>query len=255
VSPSASAEAWKAIAHDPTLIASTNSVGSVVYMATDQGTVGFKVAAQIPSTNTSAYSSVLPGLIASTGALQRLGKSAPGAMLLLTAAPGVSPSTLSRDLQRATLSAGVDVNTTKALLDHDAAVSSSFGDFIILLMRIGLLVGITSLGAVALRAVFERRRSIGMLRAIGYQPAQVLVGLLAETIVLATAGLVVGLMVAFVLGNAWITKLANGAQFQPDFGSAAITVAIIYAAVLLVTLLPALRASRLRPAEALRVTG
>ena len=255
VSPSASAEAWRAIAHDPTLIASTNSVGSVVYMATDQGTVGFKVAAQIPSTNTSAYSSVLPGLIASTGALQRLGKSAPGAMLLLTAAPGVSPSTLSRDLQRATLSAGVDVNTTKALLDHDAAVSSSFGDFIILLMRIGLLVGITSLGAVALRAVFERRRSIGMLRAIGYQPAQVLVGLLAETIVLATSGLVVGLMVAFVLGNAWITKLANGAQFQPDFGSAAITVAIIYAAVLLVTLLPALRASRLRPAEALRVTG
>jgi putative ABC transport system permease protein len=227
----------------------------MIYMATDQGTVGFRVAAQIPSTNTSAYSSVLPGLIASSGALQRLGKSAPGAMLLLTVAPGVSPNTLSRDLQRATLSAGVDVSTTKGLLDHDAAVSSSFGDFIILLMRIGLLVGITSLGAVALRAVFERRRSIGMLRAIGYQPGQVLLGLLAETMVLATAGLVVGLMVAFVLGDAWITKLANGTQFQPDFGSVAITVAIVYAAVLLVTLLPALRASRLRPAEALRVTG
>jgi putative ABC transport system permease protein len=255
VSPSATAEAWRAIAQDPTLIASTNSVGSVISMATDQGTVSFKVAAQIPSTNTSAYSSVLPGLIASSGALQRLGKSAPGAMLLLTAAPGVSPSTLSRDLQRATLSAGVDVSTTKALLDHDAAVSSSFGDFIILLMRIGLLVGITSLGAVALRAVFERRRSIGMLRAIGYQPGQVLFGLLAETTVLATAGLVVGLMVAFVLGDAWITKLANGAQFQPDFWSVAITVAAVYAAVLLVTLLPAFRASRLRPAEALRVTG
>lgn len=255
VSPSASAAAWKAIAHDPTLVASTVSVGSVIYMATDQGTVSFRVAAQIPSTNTGAYSSVLPGLIASSGALQRLGKSAPGAMLLLTAAPGVSPSTLSRDLQRATLSSGVDVSTTKALLDHDAAVSSSFGDFIILLMRIGLLVGITSLGAVALRAVFERRRSIGMLRAIGYQPAQVLIGLLAETTALATAGLAVGLMVAFVLGDAWITKLANGAQFQPDFGSLAVTVALVYGAVLLVTLLPALQASRLRPAEALRVTG
>jgi len=255
VSPSATAAAWKAIARDPMLVASTVSVGSMIYMATDMGTVSFKVAAQIPSTNTGAYSSVLPGLIASSAALQRLGKSAPGAMLLLTAAPGVSPNTLSRDLQRATLSAGVDVSTTKALLDHDAAVSSNFGDFIILLMRIGLLVGVTSLGAVALRAVFERRRSIGMLRAIGYQPAQVLVGLLAETMVLATAGLVVGLVVAFVLGDAWITKLANGAQFQPDFGSAAITVAIVYAAVLLVTLLPALRASRLRPAEALRVTG
>lgn len=255
VSPSASAASWKAIAHDPTLVASTVSVGSVIYMATDQGTVSFKVAAQVPSTNTSAYSSVLPGLIASSGALQRLGKSAPGAMLLLTAAPGVSPETLSRDLQRATLSAGVDVSTTKALLDHDAAVSRSFGDFIILLMRIGLLVGITSLGAVALRAVVERRRSIGMLRAIGYQPAQVLVGLLAETAALATAGLAVGLGVAYVLGGAWITRLANGAQFQPDIGSAALTTALVYAAVLLVTLLPALRASQLRPAEALRATG
>ena len=255
ISPSATAAEWKAIARDPTLVASTVSVGSVISMRTDQGEVSFTVKARIPSTNTGAYSSVLPGLIASTGALQRLGKSAPGAMLLLAAAPGVSPDTLSRDLQRATLSAGVDVSTTKALLDHDAAVSGSFGDFIILLMRIGLLVGITSLGAVALRAVLERRRSIGMLRAIGYQPAQVLVGLLAETAALATAGIAVGLMVAFVLGDAWITKLANGAQFQPDFGSLAVTVALVYGAVLLVTLLPALQASRLRPAEALRVTG
>jgi putative ABC transport system permease protein len=255
VSPSATAAAWKAIARDPTLVASTVSIGSVIYMATDQGTVSFKVAAQIPSTNTSAYSSVLPGLIASSGALQRLGKSAPGAMLLLTAAQGVSPNTLSRDLQRATLSAGVDVSTTKALLDHDAAVSSSFGDFIILLMRIGLLVGITSLGAVALRAVVERRRSIGMLRAIGYQPTQVLVGLLAETAALATAGLAVGLGVAYVLGGAWITRLANGAQFHPDLGSAALTIGLVYAAVLLVTLLPAMRASQLRPAEALRAMG
>jgi ABC-type antimicrobial peptide transport system permease subunit len=79
--------------------------------------------------------------------------------------------------------------------------------------------------------------------------------LLAETAALATAGLAVGLMVAFVLGDAWITKLANGAQFQPDFGSLAITVVLVYGAVLLVTLLPALQASRLRPAEALRVTG
>jgi putative ABC transport system permease protein len=255
VSSTATAAAWKAIAHDPTLVASTVSVGSVIYMATDHGTVSFKVAASIPSTNTSAYNSIVPGLIASRGALDVLGKSAPGAMLLLTPAPGVSASTLSRDLQRATLSAGVDVSTTKALLDQDAAASSSFGDFIILLMRIGLLVGISSLGAVALRAVVERRRSIGMLRAIGYQPVQVLAGLLAETAALATAGLAVGLVVAIVLGGTVITQVANAAQFQPDFGSVAITVAIVYAAVLLVTLLPALRASRLRPAEALRVTG
>ncbi|HXM72905.1 MAG TPA: FtsX-like permease family protein [Candidatus Dormibacteraeota bacterium] len=255
VSPTATAAEWMKIAHDPTQVASTNSTGSVISMKTDHGTVSFTVAATIPSTNTAAYNSVVPGLIASRAALDMLGGSAPGAMLLLNPAPGVSASTLSRDLQRATLSAGVDVSTTKALLDHDSAISSSFGDFIILLMRIGLTVGIASLGAVALRAVIERRRSIGMLRAVGYQPVQVLAGLLAETAALATAGLAVGLTVAFLMGGTVVSLLASDAQYRPDYGSAALTIALVYVAVLLVTLLPALQASRLRPAEALRATG
>jgi putative ABC transport system permease protein len=255
VSPTATAASWNAIAHNPNLVASTVSVGSVIYMATERGTVSFKVAAQIPSTNTSAYSSIVPGLIASLPALDLLGKSAPGAMLLLTAAPGTSAGTLARDLQRATLSAGADVSTTKSLLDQDAAASSSFSDFVILLMRIGLLVGITSLGAVALRAVIERRRSIGMLRAIGYQPGQVLAGVLTEMVALATSGLAVGVAVAYLLGSPFVTDQVRGATLRVDFGSSALTIAVVYAAVLLVTFLPALRASRLRPAEALRVTG
>jgi putative ABC transport system permease protein len=255
VSATATAASWNAIAHNPNLVASTVSVGSVIYMATDRGTVSFKVAAQIPSTNTSAYSSIVPGLIASRPALDLLGKSAPGAMLLLTAAPGTSAGTLARDLQRAMLSAGADVSTTKSLLDQDAAASSSFSDFIILLMRIGLLVGITSLGAVALRAVVERRRSIGMLRAIGYQPGQVLAGVLTEMVALATSGLAVGVAVAYLLGSPFVTDQVRGATLRVDFGSSALTIAVVYAAVLLVTFLPALRASRLRPAEALRVTG
>jgi putative ABC transport system permease protein len=121
-------------------------------------------------------------------------------------------------------------------------------------MRIGLLVGISSLGAVALRAVIERRRSIGLLRAIGYQPGQVLAGMLAETAVVATAGLVVGLTVGYALTYAIeLTPPVTVAYFSPDLGSLALTIALVYAAVLLATLLPALRAARLRPAEALRV--
>jgi ABC-type lipoprotein release transport system permease subunit len=49
--------------------------------------------------------------------------------------------------------------------------------------------------------------------------------------------------------------LASGAAFSPDIDSLGLTIGLVYAAVLLVTLLPALRAARLRPAEALRVTG
>jgi putative ABC transport system permease protein len=249
---------WSAIAHDPSLVASTEPVGSVIYLGTANGVVTFHVAAQIPPTNTNGINSsiIVPGIIASRESLDELAASAPGAMLLLTTAPGTSAGTLARDLQRALLSTGADVSTTKALVDEEN-VASAAGPvgFLILLMRVGLLVGIASLGAVALRAVVERRRSIGMLRAIGYQPAQVLIGMLVETAAVATAGLAVGLAVAYALGATLIVAISGGQKFDPDLGSIGLTIGLVYAAVLLVTLLPALRAARLRPAEALRVMG
>ena len=170
---------------------------------------------------TTSLSSVVPGLIASRQALAELGNSAPGAMLLLTAAPGTSPEALARDLQRATLSLGVDVSTTKSLVDQDNATGGGAADFITWLLRIGLTVGVLSLGAVALRAVIERRRPIGVLRAMGYQPAQVLAGMLTETAVLATAGMAVGLAVAYALGGTFIASFVNRSRFSPDVGSLA----------------------------------
>jgi len=247
---------WAAIAGDPGAVASTDAVGSVVYLGTVRGTVKFHVAVQITNTNGNGTSIIVPGLIASSQSLDELVTSAPGAMLLLTAAPGTSAAKLARDLQRAVVPTGADVSTTQALLDQDAATSAQGPvSFIVLLMQVGLLVGIASLGAVALRAVVERRRSIGMLRAIGYQPVQVLVGMLVETAAVATAGLAVGIAVAIALGGSLITALVGGQQFSPDLGNIGLTIALVYAAVLLVTLLPAFQAARLRPAEALRVLG
>jgi len=243
-----------AISREPNLVASVEPVGSVVSLATNHGTLSFRVVAQLRPTSGTGLNSIVPGLIASRATLDLLSSSTPGAMLLLSAAPGQDAASLARDLQRATLSEGADVTTTRALLAEDIRNSSGILTFVLLLMRIGLLVGVSSLGAVALRAVLERRRSIGMLRAIGYQPPQVVAGLLAETAVVATAGLAVGISVAYALGSTF-NKALVGAEFKPDLGGTALTVGLVYVAVLLVTFLPALQAARLRPAEALRVTG
>lgn len=244
---------WARIARDPSLIAAPAPVGSKVLLATDRGTTTFTVIATIPSTGGSGTSLVVPGAIASKQALNQLNASAAGAMMLLKAAPGISPDELSRNLQQALLDSGVIVTTTKSLMDQDFAAGVGQVDFLILLLRVGLLVGVSSLGAVALRAVIERRRSIGMLRAIGYQPRQILVGMLIETAVVATAGMAVGLIIGYALGGPTIEALSADASFNPDPFGLAVTVGLVYAAVLLVTFLPALQASRLRPAEALRV--
>jgi putative ABC transport system permease protein len=118
-----------------------------------------------------------------------------------------------------------------------------------------LLVGVFSLGTIALRAVVERRRAIGVLRAIGYRPGQVLLGIILETVLTATAGVAVGIGAAYGIGSSAIVGGAIKISFVPDAWTLWSAIGLVYAAVLLVTVLPAIRAARLRPAEALRATG
>jgi putative ABC transport system permease protein len=249
------AAAWAAINRDPGLVASSLGVGSIGYLETGQGPpVQFTVVAQLPAPSGTSPG-LLPGLIGSQTALASLAASPPSATLLLKAAPGIAAQALSRDLQQALLSQGADASTALQLMQAQYDAGLGLNSFFIAMMRIGLVVGILGLGAVALRAVIERRRAIGVLRAVGYLRLQVLAGMLIETALIATAGLVVGLAVALGLGGPLVTSLSPKSQFILDYGDLLLTVGLVYAAVVLVTVLPALRAARLRPAEALRGVG
>jgi putative ABC transport system permease protein len=248
------AAAWAAIGRDPGSVASSLNVGSRAELATGQGTVRFKVVAQLPSAGGSSPG-LLPGLVGSQKALASLGGSPPGAILLVKAAKGIPPSAFSRDLQRALLAQGADATTTLSLMQAQYDANLGLNDFFVAMMRVGLLVGILGLGAVALRAVIERRRSIGVLRAVGFFRLQILAGMMIETALIATAGLVVGIAVALGLGGPLLAALSPKSQFSLDYSNILLTVGFVYAAVLVVTFLPALRAARLRPAEALRGVG
>jgi putative ABC transport system permease protein len=216
--------------------------------------VKFDVVAQLPSSGGSSPG-LLPGLVGSQKALASLAGSPPGATLLVKAATGVPPSALGRDLQRALLPQGADATTTLSLMQAQYDANLGLNDFFVAMMRVGLLVGILGLGAVALRAVIERRRSIGVLRAVGFFRLQILAGMMIETALIATVGLVVGIAVALGLGGPLLAALSPKSQFSIDYSNILLTVGFVYAAVLVVTFLPALRAARLRPAEALRGMG
>ena len=77
---------------------------------------------------------------------------------------------------------------------------------------LGLLLGTIGLGAVLARNVLERRREIGLLRAIGYSPADVRGMVLSEGMILVTSGLVLGAGCAIV---AIIPALRDRAQSLP----------------------------------------
>ena len=114
-----------------------------------------------------------------------------------------------------------------------------------------LLVLVTSLGIVGLTSfsVTERTRQIGTRRALGARKADIVQHFLLENWVVTTFGLVLGV------------GLAYGAQHGPHAGAAATKlgwpmvasgVALLWAAGILATLAPALRASRISPAIATR---
>ena len=247
------AEAWQGIANDPTLVAAPYLLGTHISLATAKGTLELTVVAIQGGIGSGG--NVLDGVMASQRVFDWLGASPAGVVLLLKAAPGVTPKALADQVQQATLAGGGDATTTRQILDDAYAAGRGFLDLLLALMRVGLLVGVFSLGTIALRAVVERRRAIGVLRAIGFAPQQVLLGIVLETVLTATAGVAVGVGCAYAIGSATLVGGNITAAFVPDPGTLWTAIGLVYAAVLVVTVLPAIRAAGLRPAEALRTVA
>ena len=123
-------------------------------------------------------------------------------------------------------------------------------------LALGLLVGIAALGVISTRTVVERRQQVGMLRAIGWQPYMIALSFLLESSFIALTGIAVGASVGVLLGDALVLgsydNLSGGRPFPIPWGQIGVTVLIAYVFSLLTTILPALQASRIYPADALR---
>ena len=65
-------------------------------------------------------------------------------------------------------------------------------------LALGLIIGIAGLGVVMVRAVRERRRQIGMLRAMGFQSRVVRQAFLVEAGFIAVQGIALGVILALV---------------------------------------------------------
>jgi putative ABC transport system permease protein len=122
-------------------------------------------------------------------------------------------------------------------------------------MGVGLLAGIAALGTLATRAVVERRRQIGVLRALGFSSRTIGGGLLIESAVVCLLGAALGVGVGlFVAANtvAFLSRLNPELRFAIPWDQIGGVVLVALIAALLMTVVPARAASRLSPAEALR---
>jgi putative ABC transport system permease protein len=192
------------------------------------------------------------GIFAGSEAFTQLRTDEVRETLLLDLASGVDAASFARELESALFTTGVDATTTAEVLELLTIANRNFFASSELLMRLGLVVGILTLGILALRAVVERRRAIGVARAIGLRRRQILAGMLTEALVAVTIGAVVGLIAGVSLARNLLTQVYPSLPLGVDTGFLVGVLVLAYGAVLVVTVVPAWRASRLRPVEAIR---
>jgi len=107
---------------------------------------------------------------------------------------------------------GLDVSDTHQRWAAYHQVENTYLATFQALGSLGLLLGTVGLGAVLARNVLERRREIGLLRAVGYSPADVRGMVLSEGMALVTGGLLIGTGCAVV---AILPALRDRAQSLP----------------------------------------
>ncbi|MDQ2942977.1 MAG: FtsX-like permease family protein [Candidatus Dormibacteraeota bacterium] len=195
----------------------------------------------------------LPGIAGSSGFIAPFSAAPQGTTQLLKLNPGVDPAAFAFDVRRSLFPFGVEAVTTRELMDAAAAPLRNFAAEAQVLITAGLLVGVLSLGILAMRAVVERRRSIGVLRAVGFQSRHLMVAVVGEALLTAAGGIVVGLFIGLTLGSLFVREYYPAAQISFDFAQLAVVVALVLTTAAAVTVIPALAVARISPAEALRM--
>ncbi|MEU0112438.1 FtsX-like permease family protein [Streptomyces bobili] len=207
---------------------------------------------------TGASSTVYPVVMGETGIRDLFGTQAQNAAALVSTQPGVSPDTLATQLQGEHLSASLVATPIASDVRRQFDSSTAFFRLMQGFLALGLLVGVTGLGVVMVRAVRERRRTIGILRALGFRARTVQWSFLWESAFIAVEGIVLGSLLGVL--TTWLMH-RNSAAFEGleggfpiEWTSISVLAAATFAASLLATVGPARRAAAIRPALAVRIT-
>jgi putative ABC transport system permease protein len=198
-----------------------------------------------------------PVVMAADGLREHFGPAARTTAALLRTAPGVSDETLAADLQGEFLPQGLVTTRIRHLVEVGYAANRSFFQLMQGFLALGLVVGVAGLGVVMVRAVRERRRTVGVLRALGFPARVVRRAFLIESSFVALEGILLGtalsIVTAYLLFRNDDELQAAGGGFLVPWLAIAVLVGATAAASLAATAWPARKAARIRPAVAFRI--
>lgn len=200
---------------------------------------------------------VLSGVIVGPATAAALGISAQR-VFLLALSPGVAATQAVRATQSAFFPYGLVVVDIQGAVASSIATTEGEIGLLQIFVALGLIVGIAGMGILALRAVVERRREIGMLRANGFTEGMLVRSFLLEYSFVALLGLGIGTSLGLLL----VWNLTHGpagvassiTTFAMPWSNLAVIVAAAYGLSMLAVAGPTRLAARLPPAQAVRPT-
>lgn len=144
----------------------------------------------------------------------------------------------------------VDVSQPSDVLTARAAAAGAFDSLFLGLGVVALIVGAVGVANIMIISVLERRSEIGLRRALGATKAQIRTQFLAESILLAAIGGVVGVLAGIAATAVYAGSKGWAVVIPAEAWSGGIASALLIGA--FAGLLPAVRASRMPPTVALR---
>jgi putative ABC transport system permease protein len=144
---------------------------------------------------------------------------------------------------------GVTVSQPSSALTAQADAAGAFNTLFLGLGVVALLVGAVGVANIMIISVLERRQEIGLRRALGATKGQIRIQFLAEAILLALAGGVVGVILGVAATAIYAHAKGWAIVIPAEAWAGGLGATILIGA--LAGLMPAIRAARLSPTQAL----
>ena len=142
---------------------------------------------------------------------------------------------------------------TYSRIESTLEMTDRITSFLQIYVTFGLVIGAVGMGVISARNVSERKREIGMMRAIGFPRRQVILSVLLELVVLGVIGLIIGVVNGLLVSLGFANM--QGVALVIPWGEIGLYLSIIVLIAIGSGSLPAFVASRIPPAEALRYVG
>ena len=198
-----------------------------------------------------------PIIASATAVAKQFGGNAVVSSAFVRLRPGTDATAFARELQARLLADSLVATPTEASVRRMFAANIAFFRLMQGFLALGLAIGITGLGVVMVRAVRERRRTIGVLRALGFRARTVERAFLIESGLIAAEGVLLGNVLGVM--TTWLmyqkSAMFEGVRtgFPIEWATIVALALLTLLASLAATYVPARRAAQIRPALAVRI--